>query len=155
MNKTSPSNLHHPPEYFPQRMNGLCLFNKKPLEIPEDVLELIGKKGVREIHKKLGELVEENKKHFGKRFIRFFGLFYYQQFLDVKNRVVINVFQLIDNENTKDKVPYFIKKGHSMPKPFSKEKMTDRAIINQIRSGVYGIDEEFLKRLKLPRDYPQ
>lgn len=147
MNKSfEEASCYHPPAYFPLRRTGSCLFNKKPDQIPDDVIELIGKRGVRDIHKKLAELVEENKKHFGDAFIRFFGLFYYQEFLDVQNRVIIKVFQMIDNEDKKDKVPYIMKKGRPI---FDNDNLSNKAVIRKIKSGSFSIanDDQILQYL--------
>lgn len=149
MNKSEAKDSYIPPEYFPLRRSGSCLFNKMPDEIPEDVLELIGKRGVRDIHRKLAKLIAENKEHFGNGMLHFYGLFYFQQFLDIKSRTTINVFQIIDNENKKDKVPYTIKKGRKLPFPIGGNKLSDKAAIRKVKLGGFcsASDDDMLQYL--------
>ena len=143
-------NLSEKLVYMPNRRNGECLFNGKP-EPTDEIMGIIGENGVKHIHKKLSEIVDMRKELFGDNLIKFYGLFYYQQFYDLQQKTKINVYQAIDNRIKSEKQPYIIEKGDVIKQLYTDKRYgkdsSDKGVTKQIKSGIWIEDDVNLKFL--------
>lgn len=80
--------------YIPDRLNGQSEFRGECI-VSSDAYDLLLEEGVDFIKKKLNEIVDYKKQIYGFGHIGYYGLHFTQRFYDLKNRIGIEVKEII------------------------------------------------------------
>ena len=142
--KKVPSHISESIIYRPNTLKGKSLFNGTP-KPTENVLQTIGVDGVNHIHQRLNEIVNFQKEIHGNWKTELYGLFYFQSFYDLTNRIQISVYQIIDNEDSKDLQPYKLEIEGNY---YLSDNNSDRVVKKHILSGANSLEDhlEYLPR---------
>ncbi|MFY0632102.1 MAG: hypothetical protein JXR05_17210 [Flavobacteriaceae bacterium] len=84
--------------YVPSRREGIADFQGE-FKQTEEVAELIRKEGLDYIRNKILTIIEQRKEMLGNHTVEYYGMHPQQRFYDLKNRIMIEVRDLILPEN--------------------------------------------------------
>lgn len=125
--------------YIPNRLEGECLFNGEA-HPSQAALKVLGNTGIREIKRRLNEIIEFRKDYRGRQKLDHYALYYIQNFLDLQNRVLVKVEQAIDNKSHKTKQDYSLTLS-SLPQNKYWHNASNRALLGRINRDEFLSDD--------------